>query len=214
MQQPTELHPTRPIHTPPSSLEQSPTKRARLDASTSSLPPPQATATALQPLPLPILLLTLAQSLHSSSLTLHPLLARRPSSPNSLTRYATAWSTYARLLAGAIALLRKCVEVCVAGGDGTGGGRVELRARGLLVECLMEMGGKGKGEAEKVVGKAVSLAWACAWTKGSGPRRRAHSLTFACASLSLLRITHRPLIVDCRCRKGMHAFSLAAPLGP
>lgn len=154
---------SRPIHTPPSSLEQSPTKRARLDSAaalggsqegynTTAFQQPQ-----LQPLPLPLLLLTLAHSLHSSALSLHPILARRPASANSLQRYATAWSSYTRLTAGAVALLRKCVEVAKEGGEGSGSGRIEVRARALLAEVGLGMGGTEMvNEVEKTLSKAVS----------------------------------------------------------
>ncbi|ORY57118.1 hypothetical protein BCR35DRAFT_309707 [Leucosporidium creatinivorum] len=156
----------KPIHTPPSSLDQSPTKRARLDNSGSALGGSQKayTATAfqqpqLQPLPLPLLLLTLAHSLHSSALSLHPILARRPTSPNSLTRYATAWSSYTRLTAGAVALLRKCIEVAQAGGEGSGSGRIEVRARAMLAEVGLGMGGAEMvQEVEKTLSKAIVAA--------------------------------------------------------
>lgn len=172
---------SKPIHTPPSSLDQSPSKRARLDSNSAlggshSQEGYKATAfqqPQLQPLPLPLLLLTLAHSLHASALSVHPVLARRPASANSLQRYANAWSSYTRLTAGAVALLRKCVEVAKEGGEGSGSGRVEVRARALLAEVALEMGGQGMvNEVEKTLSKAVSRGGLRPLFGGRPSRRR------------------------------------------
>lgn len=158
-------------HTPPSSLEQrgSPKKRARFDASVLEQPQdepmPLATteqaAVALKDLPLPLLLLTLAQACHSSALSLHPVLSRRPSTAagsNSHQRYAQAWLSYTRLIAAAIALLRKVVELTQggAGGEGAAGGRMELRARLMLAEVLALCDQSARAEREKMASRGVS----------------------------------------------------------
>lgn len=158
-------------HTPPSSLEQrgSPKKRARFDASVLEQPQdePMPLATAEQPavalkdLPLPLLLLTLAQACHSSALSLHPVLSRRPSTAagsNAQQRYAQAWLSYTRLIAAAIALLKKVVELAQggAGGEGAAGGRMELRARAMLAEMLALCDSSARAEREKMISRGVS----------------------------------------------------------
>lgn len=133
------MHSDRPTHTPPS-LNPSPPKRARVAG-----PEPST----LRPLPLPLLLLTLATILHRSALALQPSLAKRPSSSSS-PQYTANLIAYERYEAGAVALLRAVING--TGGVGSGGGRVELRARIMLVELLGRTEGKlesGEGEAEK-----------------------------------------------------------------
>lgn len=116
--------------------------------------PIQPLLPALSPsLPLPLLLLTYAQTLHNSALILEPLLAQANIPP---VQYSQYWAKYQQCEGGAIASLRSVIAG--AGGSsgfGFGGGRLELRARILLVEIL----GKtvGTGEAEKVVAKGVSF---------------------------------------------------------
>lgn len=54
-------------------------------------------------------------------------------------------------------MLRKCVEVAKEGGEGSGSGRIEVRARALLAEVGLGMGGQGMvNEVEKTLSKAVS----------------------------------------------------------
>ncbi|SGY50778.1 BQ5605_C001g00926 [Microbotryum silenes-dioicae] len=105
-----------------------------------SLPPPPP---PLQQLPLPLLLLVLAQSYHSQAVALHPTLCKPPSSStNSHKRYTLAWISYRRFHAALSICLDQVVALTSSGGpwQGLGSGRVELRARTMLAECLASSG--------------------------------------------------------------------------
>ncbi|SCV71239.1 BQ2448_2827 [Microbotryum intermedium] len=104
-----------------------------------SRPPPPP----LQKLPLPLLLLVLAQSYHSQAVALHPTLCKPPSSStNSHKRYTLAWISYHRFNAALSVCLDQVVALTGSGGpwQGLGSGRVELRARTMLAECLASSG--------------------------------------------------------------------------
>lgn len=162
-------------HTPPSSLDpnsrdRSSPKRPRLansTASTASDPMQDVTMQDTRPdqqlrdLPMPILLLIIASDLHSQALALHPILARRPSSTNSITRYSHAWNRYAQLLGGAITCLRVVLSSCTSnsGSRDGAGGRIELRTRCLLAETLVRLTSghpRARREAEVVINQGVS----------------------------------------------------------
>ena len=116
-------------------------------------PPPHP----LQPLPVPLLLLTLALAARQQATALQLHLAVRPnlSSQAELSAYGETWKRYVQHQHDAVGYLSALVEM--GAGGMTGGQRVVLRARGMLVEWLAEggvMGGKGTVEGQ--IGKAVS----------------------------------------------------------
>ncbi|BGP14233.1 hypothetical protein JCM10213_005876 [Rhodosporidiobolus nylandii] len=166
----------------------SPTKKRRVDpqvASSSSHPPPQApqqlftlpglavnggsyqqapTTPPLRPLPPLVSLLALASSLRQTALSLLPSLAKRPSTSgqSSQARYAYAFNAYAQAKAGEVAALRAACSLAAASGEYRGG-RMELRARAMVAEVLVEQieegqGTQGEGEAEEMLSKALSIA--------------------------------------------------------
>lgn len=116
-------------------------------------PPP---AQPLQPLPVPLLLLTLAIAARQQAAALEPQLAVRPdpAKPDELDRYGQAWRRYVQHQHDAVGYLTDLIEV--GAGSMTGGQRIILRARGLLVEWLsQDPGGTQVGMAEAQIGKAV-----------------------------------------------------------
>lgn len=144
---PTHASPKRALSPGP------PAKRARLSPPTSSRP--------LGPLPLPLLLLAAAQTFHEAALALHTPLARLPSEAKA-PAYARAWIEYRRLQGAALGALRsilQCEEASV------GGGRLELRARVLMVEILFAMG--DHGEAARVISKGVRASLGSERLEGS-----------------------------------------------
>ncbi|KAK4047587.1 hypothetical protein OIO90_006128 [Microbotryomycetes sp. JL221] len=202
--------PLAPSRTPPSSLEHpSPPKRARLqhDASrqtvqqqhnVSSMHQDDATSTRtdvnaamssdLRDLPVPIILLTLASSLHSFALAQQPTLTRKPASTRQQQRYDIAWQAYSRSLALSIVVLRRLLELVGPGQESSGmaSGRIELRARIMLVECLTMAG--LTSEAEKILSKALLSAEN---NESLAPFRPFLSLLSASLSLSLSSSTSK-----------------------
>ncbi|KAK4047535.1 hypothetical protein OIV83_005322 [Microbotryomycetes sp. JL201] len=108
-------------------------------------------------MPVPLVLLTLANSLHSFAMAQQPTLTRRPTSARHQQKYDMAWTAYARSMAACIVVLRKAIDLLSQHEySGLGSGRIELRARVMLTECLIMVG--STVEAEKVLNKAASLA--------------------------------------------------------
>lgn len=115
------------------------------------------TTQPLQPLPIPLLLLTLAIAARQQATALEPELAVRPGStnPDQITAYGDKWKRYLQHQHDAVGYLSALVEV--GPGSITGGQRLMLRARGLLVEWVAEgNSSRHVGMAEAQIGKGVS----------------------------------------------------------
>lgn len=143
-----------------------PSQHHSIPRSSQPLPVPSSSYTSTitpsnPPLPLPLLLLNYAQLLHNSALALEPYLAQ---SKLPIQVYTTKWNEYQRFEMGAIVVLRNLIAG--GGGIGIGGGRLELRARIMLVEILSKTSKDG-GEAEKVVAKGVSRFFLFLWESGN-----------------------------------------------
>lgn len=121
------------------------TKKARVDRDESSL----------RTLPLPVALLASATHEYNLAKSMHAHLARRPSTEHA--GYASTYAAYTRSIDTACRLCRTAIAT---GTGSVGAGRLELRARLMLVQLLTGHVAtpEAETEADALIAKGISLS--------------------------------------------------------